>query len=134
LFGVAAVAQRNRSYTEESMNTSYADVARVLRAGEWTSYGDIAAAVHGTPRAARAVGRTTATSDDFPNAHRVLRADGSIAAGSGPCANRGIPVREQLEAEGVSFDRRGRADVAQKVEWDELARRIGRRPRTGKHG
>ncbi len=107
------------------MKASYLDVARALRAGEWTSYGDIAAAVHGTRRAARAVGRTAATSDDFPNAHRVLRADGSIAAGSGPCANRGVPVRERLEAEGITFDRTGRANPAQKVEWDELARRAG---------
>ena len=112
------------------MKTSYADVARTLRPGEWTSYGDIAAAVHGTPRAARAVGRITSSSDDFPNAHRVLRADGSIAAGRGPCANRGVPVREALEREGVSFDRRGRADPTQKVEWDELARRVGVKART----
>jgi alkylated DNA nucleotide flippase Atl1 len=108
------------------MKIGYAEVARVLEPGEWTSYGDIATAVHGTPRAARAVGRTTATSDDFPNAHRVLKADGSIAAGSGPCATRGIPVRRRLEEEGVHFDRGGRT---QKVEWDELARRVGLQPR-----
>ena len=111
------------------MNASYADVARAIRRGEWTSYGDIAAAIHGTPRAARAVGRTTATSDDFPNAHRVLRADGSIAAGSGACADRGAPVRERLEKEGVAFDRRGRAEAGARVEWDELARRVGLEPR-----
>ena len=110
------------------MRKSYADVARFIEPGEWTSYGDVAQAVHGSPGAARAVGRTTSTSDDFPNAHRVLRADGSVAAGSGPCAHRAKPVQELLQDEGVAFDARGRADQAHRVTWDELARRAGIRP------
>ena len=111
-----------------SMEQRYADVARLVRPGEWTSYGDISAAVHGSPRAARAVGRAAATSDDFPNAHRVLRSDGSIARGTGPCANGVLSVRERLEREGIAFDKGGRADGAHKVEWDELARRARTRP------
>lgn len=116
------------------MKTTYADIARLVGPGEWTSYGDVAAAVHGNARAARAVGRTTATSDDFPNAHRILRADGSIAAGQGPCANRGVPVRKKLEQEGIAFDRRGRAEAKNKVEWDELCRRAGLRAQMSKTG
>lgn len=116
------------------MRVTYATVAACLRPGEWASYGDISCAVHGSPKAARAVGRTTSTSDDFPNAHRVLRGDGSVAKGSGPCANRGKPVQELLESEGVSFDRSGRADPRLRVEWDELARRAGVRPLAGRGG
>ena len=112
------------------MRITYAGIARFIEPGEWTSYGDIAQAVHGSPRAARAVGRTTATSDDFPNAHRVLRADGSIPAGSGACADRARPVQARLVEEGVTFDVRGRADQAMRVTWDELARRAGVKPRS----
>jgi alkylated DNA nucleotide flippase Atl1 len=107
------------------MPPTYADIAGHLRRGEWTSYGDISAAVHGSFRAARAVGRAAATDDDFPNAHRVLRADGSISRGAagGDVAR----VRARLEGEGIGFDRQGRADPALRVEWDELARRSGSR-------
>jgi hypothetical protein len=72
------------------------------------------------------VGRAAANDDDFPNAHRVLRADGSIARGTGPCSQGPFTVRERLEREGIAFDARGRADRAKKIDWDELARRAGR--------
>ena len=113
-----------------AMRLSYENIARLIRPGEWTSYGDISAAVHGSSRAARAVGRTAATSDEFPNAHRVLRSDGSISRGTGPCASGVLTARERLEREGIAFDRRGRADPGRKVEWDELARRAGSEPRS----
>lgn len=113
------------------MEERYASVARLVRRGEWTSYGDISAAVHGSPGSARAVGRAAATYDDFPNAHRVLRADGSVARGTGSCSRGPLTVRERLEREGISFDRGGRAERAKRVEWDELAQRAGLRPSWG---
>ncbi|MGH2754239.1 MAG: MGMT family protein [Actinomycetota bacterium] len=89
----------------------FAGVARLVRRGEWTSYGDIAAAA-GVPRAARAVGRDAATSDDFPNAHRVLRHDGTVAGSYADGSEREGRVRRLLENEGVLFSAAGRADPA----------------------
>jgi len=103
----------------------YAEVAALVGAGEWTSYGDISAAVHASSRAARAVGRAAATSESFPNAHRVLRADGTIAPRSAPHSQDPAHIKTRLESEGVSFDGRGRADPSHRVYWDELQRRAG---------
>jgi alkylated DNA nucleotide flippase Atl1 len=99
-------------------------VARLVRAGEWTTYGDISAAVTGSVRAARVVARAAARNDDFPNAHRVLRADGTVTRGQGPRrAERVDRIRSVLAGEGVEFDLRGRADPRAHVHWDELGRR-----------
>lgn len=92
-----------------------------VRAGEWTTYGDLSAAVLGHKRAARFVGMLAATDERFPNAHRVLTSEGRI---SRPDGNTG-PARRRLDSEGVSFVR-GRADPARRVHWDELQRRDGR--------
>jgi len=118
-----------RMAPSDSLEDQIIAVARLVRAGEWTTYGDISAAVTGTVRAARAVARAAALSDDFPNAHRVLRADGTIARGEGPRrAERVDRVRWALEDEGVAFGLSRRADPAARVHWDELARRAGAQP------
>src|SRR4051812_42500962 len=54
------------------MSDPYLAMAGHVRAGEWTTYGDISIAVRGDTKAARAVGRAAATLAHFPNAHRVL--------------------------------------------------------------
>lgn len=110
----------------DSLEDQIIAVASLVRRGEWTTYGDISAAVTGSVRAARAVARAAARSDDFPHAHRVLRADGSVARGEGPRrAERVERARRALAAEGVDFTLAGRADPAARVYWDELARRAG---------
>ena len=106
---------------------TFAAVAALVRAGEWTTYGDVAAAA-GRPRAARAVGRDAATSDDFPNAHRVLKHDGTISRGIDGQRNL-ERARRLLEQEGVGFSAAGKADPAARVYWDELQRRAGRTAR-----
>src|ERR671918_2067055 len=112
----------------DSLEDQIIAVASLVRRGEWTTYGDISAAVTGSVRAARAVARSAARSDDFPYAHRVLRADGSIARSEGPRRTERVDrARSALAAEGVEFDLSGRADPAARVHWDELARRAGRR-------
>jgi len=110
------------------LNETFMRVADHVHPGEWTTYGDISAAVRGDKRAARAVGRAAATEDEFPNAHRVLRSPGRISPGVGACSGgRGVEgVRERLFAEGVVFDETGRADPTKHVHWDELRRRAGR--------
>lgn len=107
------------------LNEKFMRVAAHVRRGEWTTYGDISAAVLGDKRAARAVGRAAATEDEFPNAHRVLRSAGRISPGVGACSGgRGVDgVRERLLAEGIVLDETGRADPAKHVYWDELRRR-----------
>ena len=117
--GVRASSLRPMGSREES----YAEVAALVLAGEWTSYGDISMAVHGSSRAARAVGSAAATSEDFPHAHRVLRSDGSIARRTAPRSHDPLHIRALLESEGISFDTRWWADPRQRVHWDELQRR-----------
>ena len=97
-------------------------VAAQIDPGEWTTYGDISAAARGASRWARAVGHEAATSARFPNPHRVLGHDGLITRPAGTTdAQR---ARALLEAEGIRFFS-GRADPAQRIHWDELARRAG---------
>jgi alkylated DNA nucleotide flippase Atl1 len=53
--------------------------ARLVRPGEFTTYGDISLVVYGHPSAGQAVGRVaTAKSNEFPNPHRVLGRGGEI--------------------------------------------------------
>jgi alkylated DNA nucleotide flippase Atl1 len=99
-------------------------IARLVEPGEWASYGDISTALFGSPRAARVVARAAALSDDFPNAHRILRGDGSVARAAGPGRDRRIArARRALAAEGVSFDSGGRADPEARIAGPELAAR-----------
>ena len=86
--------------------------------GFWTAYGEIGLAVTGG-RAARVVARVASGDDAFPNAWRVIHADGSIPDGWGGGGNAPHRCRELLEAEGVTF-RNGRADPAKKLLADEI--------------
>ena len=83
----------------------YAVVARVPR-GRAVSYGQIARTL-GAPRAARQVGWAMRRCPEALPWHRVVRADGTIAAGGGPDLRRAL-----LEAEGVPFTPDGRVDMA----------------------
>ena len=108
----------------------YVRIAGLVRPGEWCTYGDISTAARGDSRAARAVGRAAATHPGFPDAHRVLRAGGTIAAEWGGQEGLGpAECRRRLEAEGVAFTADGRARPEFRVTWDELALRDGRAAR-----
>ena len=98
-------------------------IAGLVRPGEWTTYGDISTAVTGHRHCARFVGNLAATDDRFPNPQRVLRSGGTVAPSPVRSSER---VVTKLEREGVRF-RGGRADPSQRVHWDELQRRSGRR-------
>jgi alkylated DNA nucleotide flippase Atl1 len=93
--------------------------ARAIPEGFWTAYGEVGLAATGSTRAARAVARCASRTPDFPNAWRVIHADGSIPDGWG--ADEGGPdrCRRLLEAEGVAFVN-GRADPEKKILADEL--------------
>lgn len=86
--------------------------------GEWTTYGDLAAAADlPSPRMAA---HAAALDPAFPNAHRVLGAGGRIRRRTEPETDR---VRRRLEREGVRFEG-VRADPDRRVRWIDLRGRL----------
>ncbi|MFJ1538846.1 DUF262 domain-containing protein [Micromonospora chalcea] len=93
-----------------------------LPAGSWTAYGDVAALIgsHPVPVGARLANHAA------PNAHRVLQAEGTVSPGFrwlDPV--RMDDPRDLLRAEGVEFDKYGRASQAQRFGVEELAHLAG---------
>jgi alkylated DNA nucleotide flippase Atl1 len=97
--------------------------SRLIDEGEWTTYGDIAVAVFGNLRMARAIGQIT-SNPAFANPHRVLGANGIVnpewvdGQGNGPEYCQAL-----LEREGVRFIA-GHADKGQQVNFEELRARL----------
>ena len=93
-----------------------------LPAGSWTTYGDVAALIGSHPVP---VGARLAT-HPVPNAHRVLQAEGTVSPNfRWPDPTRTDDPRDVLRAEGVEFDRYGRANPAQRIVTEELAQLAG---------
>lgn len=94
-------------------------VAELIPRGYWTAYGEVGLAATGSARSARAVARCASRTRGFPNAWRVIHADGSIPEGWGRGDGEPDRCRRLLEAEGVRFID-GRADPTKKILADEL--------------
>ncbi|CAN5521525.1 hypothetical protein BH24ACT5_BH24ACT5_00270 [soil metagenome] len=111
----------NTALTAPETNTVWIALARVLAeipAGAWTTYSDVAAVIgtHQVPLGQRLANHPA------PNAHRVLKSGGIIAAGFRWLEpDRTDDPRMILEAEGVEFDDTGRANPVQRLEAEDLA-------------
>ncbi|MGH3812035.1 MAG: MGMT family protein, partial [Pseudonocardiaceae bacterium] len=99
---------------------TWGEVVRALgyvEAGWWTTYGDLATL---TGLAAQSVGKFLGA-EKVNNAHRVLRANGTIAPDfHWPDPDRNDDPRQVLESEGLRFDESGRADPDQRITADDL--------------
>ncbi len=95
------------------------DVCARIPPGRWTTYGDVAEAA-GRPAGARWAARLLAQGG-IPNAHRVMRASGTVSEGYREDEGRRGPeaARARLEAEGLTFGRGGTADPARR--WVPMA-------------
>lgn len=111
----AAARQAGDSIDFETVRT-YIDS---IPEGQWSSYGDVAAAA-GAPKGAQALGTWLARNetDVPPKVYRVLNRHGEVSEGW-QAAEPSLPptpqaVREKLSQEGVAFDGQGRASQEQR--------------------
>ncbi len=105
----------------ELMNKALAE----LPAGSWTTYGDVAALIgsHPVPVGVRLATHPT------PNAHRVLQVEGTVSPSFRwiDAARTDDPL-DVLRAEGVEFDKSGRANPGQRIGVEDLAQLAGVTP------
>ena len=95
-----------------------------VRPGEWTTYGDLAAAIGSGPQAV--AGHVAGCSGGCEAGHRVLQADGRLSPGfywTDPDDARDPAA--VLREEGLSFGDEGRADPAARLDAAALRARMG---------
>jgi len=109
---------------KSAASEAFAEIALLVREGEWTTYGDVSRVYRGDGLAARAVGRAAATMPGFRNAHRLLYGGGRIPPDWRASDGKGSEeCRQRLVREGVAFTRNGNAHQAHYVSAEELVAR-----------
>lgn len=97
--------------------------SHVIREGEWTTYGDIAAAVSGNVNQSRSVARIASTNPAFANPHRVLNVGGRINPDWHDDQGRGPEECERrLTEEGIRFVE-GKAQAG-RIDYDTIKQRL----------
>jgi len=89
-------------------------VVGAIPKGRWMSYADVVALAGGEPRQAIGLNQRL-TRDETPGAHRVLKADGSVASNA---LDDPDEVQRRLEREGIRFDA-GRASQEKRLSREE---------------
>jgi alkylated DNA nucleotide flippase Atl1 len=108
-----APAQRGKQTPADRKWRRLPQILAVIPAGRWTSFADVAQVVGDHPAA---VGHKINEGAGLDNAHRVLKLRQPVPT----AANR-----PRLEAEGVRFDRHGKAAPEQRFTGDDLREAIG---------
>jgi alkylated DNA nucleotide flippase Atl1 len=116
--------QHWRLATRFRLGQTIVDVANLVAAGEWTSYGDISQVVYGHYKGGPAVASAIRNSPDFENHHRIVRYDGQIAPDWEEAGLGRDECAERLEAEGIEVDDDFYAHGRHRVDSEELARRL----------
>ena len=96
-----------------------------LPAGSWTSYGDVAALIgsHPVPVGERLANHVV------PNAHRVLRVDGTVSPGfRWVDSTMDVDPMKLLQSEGVEFDDHDRANPNQRITTADFAQLLAIEP------
>jgi len=115
-------AELGGSHTPVRDWTNLHEILDMIRPGEWTTYGELAAVVGTHPNP---LGQHLAKCTECHNAWRVLGADGKPRPNfswSDPTDRR--TCREALEEEGIPFNSAGAADPAHRLAAPELRARL----------
>jgi alkylated DNA nucleotide flippase Atl1 len=104
-------------------NDDYRRAVRAIPPGKVAAYGTVSEVVRGNTDGSQHIAGLAANDVSLPTAYRVVKRDGSVAAGFRWADGRRGGAEEgqrELEKEGVQFDARGRALDEYVLRVDEL--------------
>jgi alkylated DNA nucleotide flippase Atl1 len=119
----ASEARSGTIRTRAATNDDYRRAIRAIPQGKVAAYGTVSTIVRGDTDGSQHVAGLAANDTSLETAYRVVKRDGSVAAGfHWSDGRRGVADEAQrvLEDEGVKFDARGRALPEYVLSVDEL--------------
>src|SRR4051812_9240530 len=123
--GVSATLEPNQASGGAVTNDDYRRAIRAIPKGKVAPYSVVSEVVRGDSHGSQKVAGLAANDPTLGTAYRVVRMDGSIAAGFRWTDGRmggADEGRRVLEEEGVSFDVHGRVEPEHMLSADELRR------------